>query len=324
MRDGEKAMKTSGLTAGALLVALLMTAIASGGSCAEDEYESGDSWAYDLDMTIESLLLSGTTTSTYDGESSKSVAGYAYSTYEMRYHGSMTVTGSIEGYAVTGTATLNEVDSIDQESMNLVVSDYTMSMTMSVVILGTAYGMDYSEHNVSTYSPPGGVGDEPKDPDEGTSWTKTYNVHYETTVNDDGDITTESSSISLTGTYTYLGIRTITVPAGTFECEVIQTDYGDGISTDWYCDDVGTYVKSVYESGSTQSGTEHLTSFSYTPPSSGGALSNAMMFMIAGIVVVAVVVVVVAWILVRRKSPPDGQQIGPVTQGPGSPKPPAG
>jgi len=317
-------MRGIGVLAIVLLVTFLVTAVASSGSGAGDEFETGDSWSYDADLTIESMLLSGTYAVTYEGESTKSVAGYTYSTYEMKYHGTLTVTGSMGGYAVTGTATLNEIDSVDQESLNLVVSDYTMSMTLSAVILGTAYSYGYSEHNVSTYSPPGGVGDEPEDPDEGTSWTNTYTVHYETTVNDDGDITTESSSISVTETYTYLGVKTITVPAGTFKCEVIQTDYGAGISTDWYCDDVGAYVKSVYESGSTQSGTEQLTSFSYTPPASAGALSNAMMLTIAAVVVIVVVVIIAAWVLMKRKAPPKAQQTSPVTVESGPPRPPAG
>jgi hypothetical protein len=85
-------------------------------------------------------------------------------------------------------------------------------------------------------------------------------------VYDDGDITENSYSVPLTETYTYLGVKTITVPAGTFECEVIQTDDGDAIYTDWNCDDVGSWVKSAYESGSSESGTLVLTSFSHTPP----------------------------------------------------------
>ena len=319
------AMRRWSVSAQAFLVVLLVTAVASGGSSAGDEYESGDSWVYDIDMTMESMLLSGTYTLSFDGESSKSVAGYVYSTYEMKYHGSMTVTGTILGLAGSGTGTIDEVDSLDQESLDVVVSDYNLWMTLSVVVLGSPVSMEYWEHNVSTYSPPGGVGDEPEDPDEGTSWTKTYTVHSETMVKLDGvDITEESSSISVTETYTYLGVKTITVPAGTFKCDVIQTDYGDYITTDWYCDDVGTYVKSVYESGSSESGTELLTSFSYTPPSSGGGLSNAMILMISGIVVVVVVVILVAWVLMRRRPPPKEQQTSPIIQEPGPPRPPAG
>ena len=81
-----------------------------------------------------------------------------------------------------------------------------------------------------------------------------------------GDITENSYTVSATETLTYWGVKTITVPAGTFECEVTQTDDGDSITTDWYCDDVGSYVKSAYEHGSSGSGTQLLISYSYTPP----------------------------------------------------------
>jgi len=320
---GGMRVKRRVVSASAFLMVLLVSAFAAGESIAGDEYEAGDSWTYDMEMTIESLQLSGTYTQTFDGESTQTVAGYTYSTYEIGYHGSLTITGTMLGYTVSGTATVSGVDSVDQNSLNVVVGDYEISMEYSVVIGSTPVTMEYSEHNISKISPPGGVGEEPEHPDEGTSWTKTYTVHSETTINDDGDISTESSSFTARETYTYMGVQTITVPAGTFECEVIQTDDGESISTGWYCDDTGTYVKSAYETGSSQTATRLLKSYSYTPPSSGG-LSSAMMLMIAGIAVVVVVAVVVAWVLLRRKSPPMEQQVSPTVQQPGPPMPPAG
>ena len=313
-----------GISAQVLLLVLAVAAVTSGGSCAGDMYESGDSWTYDMDVTMGSLVLSGTYTCSFDGKSSKSVAGYVYSTYEMKYHGSMTVSGAYAGYNTAGTAIIDEYVSVDQELLEVVVSDYSLSMTISVFVTNFPVSMAYSENNVSTYSPPSGVGAEPKDPDEGTSWTKTYTVYSEVRVNDDGDITEESYSIPVTETYTYMGVKTITVPAGTFKCEVIQTDHGDHISTDWYSDDVGAYVKSAYQSGSSESGTEVLTSFSYTPPSSGGGLSTAMILMMSGIVIAAVVVAIVAWFFIRKRTPPTQQRTSPIIQEPGPPRPPAG
>jgi len=318
------AMRRQVVSAYALLATFIMSAVAFGGSSEGKEYESGDEWVYDIDMTIETMVLSGTVAYSFDGESSKSVAGYAYSTYEMKYDGSLTIAGTLEGYAVSGTASIDGVESLDQASLDTIVSDYNISMTIATVVLGTPVSMEFWKHEVSTYSPPGGVGEEPENPDVGASWTKTYTVHSEIMSYEDGDITEDSSSESTIRTYTYLGVKTITVPAGTFECDVIQTDDGDSITTDWYSDKVGAYVKSVYESGSSGSGTQLLTSFSYTPPSSGGGLSNAMVLMASGIAVVVAVVVVVAWVLMRRRSPPKEQQAGPVPQEPGPPMPPEG
>jgi hypothetical protein len=306
----------------ALLVTFILSAVSFGGLGAGDKYESGDEWVYDFDMTIETILLSGTVTYSFDGESSKSVAGYAYNTYEMGYDGSMTISGTLEGYAVTGTATIRGVDSLEQATLDEIRSDFNLSMTLTAVVNNIPATLVMWEHNISTYSPPGGVGEEPEDPDEGASWTETYTVHSETMSYDDGDITENSYSVSATETHTYLGVKTITVPAGTFECEVIQTDDGDDISTDWHCDDVGTYVKSVYGLGSSESGTMLLTSFSYTPPPSGVGLSSATILMVSGIAVVVAVVVIVALFLMRRRSPPKELPTGPVPQGPDPPMPP--
>ena len=260
------AMRGEIVSAYALVVMFILSVVPFGGSGSGDEYESGDEWVYDYDMTIDTMLLSGTLTVSFDGESTRSVAGYAYSTYELVYYGSMIVSGTILGYPVTGTATWRGVDSLDQATLDEIRWDGNLSMTLTAVVYNTPVTWVWWEHNVSTYSPPGGVGEWPEDPDEGASWTETYTVHSDSMVYDDGDITENSYSVPLTETYTYLGVKTITVPAGTFECEVIQTDDGDSIYTDWSCDDVGNYVKSAYESGSSESGTMLLISFIYTPP----------------------------------------------------------
>lgn len=322
MGDGEMAMRRLVASVHTLFVVFVMSSIASSGICSEGEYETGDEWIYNFDMQLETMTLSGTVTYSFDGESSKSVAGFAYSTYEIGFGGSLAIGGTMQGYTVSGTAAIAGTDSVDKASLNTIVSDYNISMTVTVATF-IPVTLVMWEHNVTTYSPPSGTGEEPDDPDEGESWTKTYTVHYETMAYDDGAITVDSSSVSVTKTYTYLGVRTITVAAGTFECEVIQEDDGDSITTDWYCDDVGTHVKSVYESSSSGSGTEVLTSFSYTPPSTGGDLSNAMILIASGIAVVVVVVITVAWILMRRRSPPKEVQTSPVIQEPGPPRPPA-
>jgi hypothetical protein len=218
-------------------------------------------------MQLNTLTLSGTLIHSYEGESSKSVAGWAYDTYEMGYQGSLSVGGNVQGYPASGTATIVGSNSMEQSSLDAIVSEVNLSMTVTVSRAGYIPAtMVFWEHSITTNSPPGGTGVEPENPDEGASWTKAYTVHFEDMTYDNGNLTEASSSTSVTETITYLGVRTITVPAGTFECEVHQVDDGDSISTYWYSDDVGMNVKSAYQSGSSQSGTQVLTSYTYTPP----------------------------------------------------------
>jgi len=253
------------LVCGAFFATFILISIASSGVCSEAAYKTGDEWVYDFDMQLGTITLSGKVTYSFDGESSRSVAGFAYSTYEIGYMGSLTVGGTAQGYTVSGTATLVGTDSLDQASLDTIVSDSNLSMTVTYAT-STPVTAVFWEHNITTYSPPSGIGEEPENPAEGVSWTKTQTEHYESMAYDNGDITEVSSSVSVTTTYTYLGVRTITVPAGKFDCNVTQEDYGDGITTNWYCDDVGSFVKSSYQSGSSTSGTQVLTSYIYTPP----------------------------------------------------------
>lgn len=316
-------MSAKVLMAGTLTVLFMLCAGASSVAGKSDAYQPGDEWTYDMDMTIDTVVLSGTVRYYFDGEDTRSVAGYQYVTYEIRCHGSMAITGTVEGYSVSGTASIDGVDSVDQRSLDVVVSESNLSMTMSTTVLFVPMSMEFWVHNVDTYSPPGGVGDEPQSKEEGVSWTKTYNTHTETMTSEDGDITTDSSSDSETETYTYMGLKSVTVPAGEFECDVIQTNDGDSITTDWYNDRVGTYVKSVYQSGSSESGTLLLKSYSYTPPSSG-TLSTAMTLIGLGVAAAAVVAVVAIWMVRNGKRKSQEMQASQVPLEPEPPIPPAG
>jgi hypothetical protein len=316
-------MARTAVWVGCLLVLSILCTVATGGTGESDEYEAGDEWTYDLEMTMDTIMLSGSATYSFEGLSKKSVAGYSYDTYEMKGHGTMTISGEIEGFSVGGTATLNGIDSIDRENLDVVVSDSNLSMTISTTVNGSPMSMQFWEHGVNTYSPPGGVGEEPANPKEGVSWTMSRTLHSETMTSEDGIITTDSASYSETITYTYMGEKSITVPAGTFKCDVIQEDDGDSITTSWYNAKVGAEVKSVYQSGSSESGTMVLKSFRYTPSSSGG-FPLSMALVSAGFAVAVVVVVVVIWILLKRRPKSQAPQVNPISPGPGPPPPPAG
>src|SRR4030042_274216 len=115
------------------------------------------------------MILAGTVTYSSEGEGSVSVAGYSYDTYEFELDGSLTISGTLEGYTISGTAFMEGTESVDQKSLDLISSDTNLSMSVTVYVLGTPMTLDIWEHGVSTYSPPGGVGEEPEDPEEDAS-----------------------------------------------------------------------------------------------------------------------------------------------------------
>ena len=297
---------------------LALCAVASAGIAESDVYESGDEWVYDMSMTMESMILTGTITYSSEGKGSASVAGYSYDTYEIESDGLLTISGTLDGYTITGTASMIGTESVDQKSLYLIKDDANLSMSITFIVYPFPATIHLWRHGVSTYSPPGGVGETPEDPEEGESWTKTYTVHSEIMDYRDGEITTESSSISETRTYTYMGKQSVSVPAGTFECEVIQVDDGDSITTYWVTYNVGREVKSEYEAGFSQSGTALLKSYSYDPSPSGG-ISTTTALAISGVVIAVVVAVVVILLLIKRKSRTQEPPLGT-----DPPNPPAG
>ena len=313
-------MRGRGLSASALLGIALLSASAFGVSGAQVVFKLGDQWIYDMSMTIGEITMEGSVTYSYDGESTETVAGHNYSTYEMKYHGSMDISGFMSGYQTTGTATILGVDSMDTTNLDSIVSDYNLSMTAMTLYQGTPMTLVRWVHDVTKYSPPGGLGDVPEDPHVGESWTKIRTMYSNTMTSDNGVITEDSYARVVNETYTYLGVKTISVPAGTFKCEVIQANDGTNLETQWYSDEVGMLVKDVYEAGPSESGTQLLTSFRYTSPPSGISQSDTLMIA-SGVAGAAVAAVIIAWAFTRRGSPPKGQPSGPFPQEPGPPPP---
>ncbi len=296
--------------------------LTSMGAEAEDtrSYDIGDNWVYEIDMEMEGMELSGTYTNSVDAVSTTSVAGVVYDTYTVGLDGDLTITGEIEGVTVTGSATYTGEQYVDMETADMVKSDLNLSMEVEMEILGMEISLDIWMRDIVTYSPPGGTGDAPEEPEEGDTWVMTYTEHYESTSFDGFSITSDSDSETVTVSYLYVGLETITVPAGTFDCEVVQMDDGEDIETDWYCDDVGAMVKSEYDSDSDMSMTYVLTSYEYTPDGSGDSL--VLYLAVGGIAIAAVIAVVVVLILMKRKKPVTPQPLAP---GPAQPtdQPPA-
>ena len=297
------------------LAAISMLVLMGTGAEADDAdfYKIGDRWVYAISLDMDEMNMTGTVTYSVDAITTESVAGVTYDTYTIVGDGAMDITGAVENVALTGTATISETGSIDVERLDTIVSDMNMSMSLTMEVFSESMTVTMWEREITTYSPPGGVGEEPQDPEEGDTWILTYTAHHEFIAYDGDAITTDSDSSTETRTYLYIGRETITVPAGTFDCEVVQVDDGEDIETTWYSDEVGTQVKSVVEYDSSSSGTKVLTAYTFTPkePGADGATIYVILGVAAAVVVVAAVV---ALVLLRRKpGAPSAMTPGPIT-----------
>jgi hypothetical protein len=297
----EMALRMEPISVYAIVVLLAACAVAPGGRSAGDLYELGDNWVYDIDMSVGTLLLSGTITYQFVGESSKSAGGLSYDTYEIYQYGSLNVSGTLYGSWASGTATISGTASFDQVSLDLVVSDQNLSISVSAPLLTPPLTISLWDHMVSTYSPPGGIGQEPDAAEVGMSWTKNYTIESVERSFDSRfrAITNDSYSYSSTSVYTYMGADPTVVPAGTFECDVVMERDEYGVTTNWMNERVGMVVKSEYHPGSSDSVTQLLVSYSYNPlPSEDW--SPTIVLATLGVPMVAVSVTVVIW-MARRK-----------------------
>ncbi len=310
------------LVAACIAIASVLVLTSMGAEAEETRsFDIGDNWVYDIEMDMDDMSLTGTYTVSIDEISTTSVAGVTYDTYTGGFDGDLLISGDIEGVTVEGSATYSGALYIDMATIDEVKSDANLSMDVEMEYLGLPYEFSTWSHDIITYSPPGGTGEEPEDPEEGDTWVMTLTQHIDSTSFDGTSITTESDSNTVTVSYLYVGLETITVPAGTFDCEVIQEDDGEDIETTWYCEEVGAMVKSVEDSDLSMSVTFELTSYEYTPEGSGDSMT--LYIVLGAVVAVVVVAVVVVLVLMKRKKPVTPQPLAPVPAQPTDQQPPA-
>lgn len=310
------------LVAACLLTACVL-ALTSAGTEAEAPrtYEIGDNWVYNIEMDMEDLDLEGTYVVTVDALSTTTVAGVAYDTYTIGFDGSLDLSGEIEGVTVEGSAEYSAMVFVDVETLDDVKQDLNLSMDVEMEFLGIPIELSMWEHTVTTYSPPGGIGEEPEDPEEGDSWTMTCTEHTDSTSYDGISITSDSGSATVTMSYLCVGKETVVTPAGTFECDVTQKDDGDSIQTTWYSDVVGNDVKIVIDSDSDTSVTYLLASYQYIPDEEDED-SSVLYIALGAVAAVVVVIVVVALVLMKRRKPITPQPMQPVPAPPSEIPPP--
>lgn len=288
---------------------LLMMSLGNDAAAERGLYEDGDTWVYDVEIQYESLEFSGPMTYAVMNEEVTESAGLDYEVYNVSVDGKLWIVGEYEGVDMVGTYTYNGSVYREVHDLDLVRSEERIVTAMTLEYASISMYFEYIEETTTTYSTPGGVGDEPEDPTEGDTWELVFTYETESMYDDNGDVTYDSDiSVAQVG-YTYMRKETITVPAGTYECDVILAFDGETRETYWTSDEAGSEVKYMYESASGENGTYLLRSTTFTPPSS---LGIALIYVSAG--AVAAAAVVVAFLLVRRRksamTPPDPAHTG--------------
>jgi hypothetical protein len=307
----------TGSRIGALVFSAVCLAIsASPSASAEEAFVAGDSWLYDYTSDYDGAVMTGTMNLYYVDLTTKSVSGYEYEVYEFRGEGYFTWSGSMYGYPVSGTSSMLEHLYLDVSSQSTIIDDYNLSDSLMVSYIGEPIYIEGWTHNITTYTPPGGVGTRPSMLSEGESWMISYTERCEEQSYDGYAIYSSSCTFTEVCTYTVLDWVSVTVPAGTFDCWVIQESAAGSIYTRWYSEEVGNDVKIVSDSNSRENVSMTLRSYSYTPTS--GPVDSSLLYVGIGVAVAVVPVIVVVLLLMRSKRgpatampPPPATVLGP-------------
>ncbi len=288
------------------IAALITSPIAvdvHGAQDTKDQYAKGDQWVYNTTLKYDVMSLKGTITYSFDEKSVKTINGTTFQTYDIASKGVLKGTGTSGPSTITVKATIDEVQSVDVATLDLIFDDsnLTMETTVQSMSAGLTRMLTWV-HNETSYSPSGGIGQPPSDISVGTSWSLTYTAGSRKTSYLDGDRTDEWSNYSVKYNYTYLGAGVMKVPAGSFMCN--ETSRSDGTTNElqWYNDEVGSFVKSEVFEGFDKVSVMELVSFKRGTDSSD--LGNTMLIVAAGIGAASVVTALVVWRFVQRRAPP--------------------
>jgi hypothetical protein len=259
---------------------------------AQGLFTEGDYWLYYQTGVYGTATLSGSMNNSYAGMTSQTVSGTTYETYDIVYNSSYTWSGT-----ALGTTRSIEHVYVDQSSENTVIDEYNESDDItfgSGATTSTVHGWTY---NRTVYNPPGGTGEWPSSYQVGDSWTITYTVDYTEISYDGTSTTTTSGSLVETTTYDVTKMETITVPAGTFDCVVMEISSPEYSYTRWYSDKVGNDVKIVSGSSSSDSTTAVLRAYSF---GGSGTSHVSLVYVGLGAAIAATAAVLVLMLVIRR------------------------
>jgi len=263
-------------------------------------FAKGDVWVYSVTDTSPNMTLTGTTTTSYIGTGSVSVNGTTFRVYIIDFNTSLEGNGSgINTEFMVFDRAYYTVSTLD-----LLKDDYWSNLTQVNLSTGSVVTSVHT-HNVTTVFPPGGYGIWPSSLSGGEAWNISYPSSSTETRTDGGASSTTSSFVNETLMYRYDGMETVTVPAGTFSCVVLNETSSEWTETLWQSDVAGSQAKIVQHTNNGETTTWILESYSY----SRGASRNPLPYYAvgAGVAVVGVALVVFLLWRQRRKQSPSAE-----------------
>ncbi len=284
-------------------VAVVALALLPALNVAATDYSKGDIWNYQVTDTYQRTSMSGTMSTSYVGTTRISVNGTEYATYVLASDTSLALSGEAQNGTLSGSITLSETTCYDVDNLDTVRYEYNQSVHAVVTSVNWTKASDSWEHNITTFSPPRGFGKLPTSLAAGDRWTISYPSRSEVTRYVNGTITYASYTRNNTVTYRYEGVFQLKVPAGDYQCQVLEAIFAGGTATYWYSDAVGNDVQMSQQTTAGEQTTWTLTSFTY----SKGVSKNPGVFYAAGVAIVVVSVALVLLIIAlqrRKRKPP--------------------
>ncbi len=297
---------------GGLMVILLSVSTVVRAEITIPEYESGDKWTYQVEMSQMGMGFSGEWTFKVRGE--KTVSGHKV--YDISVEGDGSVSIEIPGFGVaTLDYTLEGFEYLRTSDLATVQDNITFHMTTSVMGIEMTIDM-YLD---MSYSPPMS---ELKFPlDLNNEWTSSSSVTSKVAqvITTNGNTTSETHSDTDTRSLDFKVDleETTSVPAGQYQSYRINQTGDDGAYSHYYISDkVGFFTKSVsYDDDGDVESLMQLKSYSYSPGKDAGLMEY--LWLVILIVIVLVVIVAAAGVRSRgakKKMPPTGE-IPPPEQG---------
>ena len=282
-------------------------------SAQDDEWPIGAEWVYSYLDTYENAVFEGNLYYACVGPSNWTIDYETYHVIAFRSSIQTNASGSLNDVTIGGRWIENQTEYYDYDTGELVSIVVDEMMNLSTSYRSDKGYLNYTEHNVTEYIPPGGTGFDPSYLDIGTVWFKNYTERYNSTINADGELTNESSIFTEQIKFTFKGYKDVTVPAGTYYCSVVEVKYSDGTGTEYWADSINGYAKITQFTDSGESVTISLLSYK-EPGQSNQPMENLPLtplsigfFIYVGSSLAAAVAA--AMILRKRKQPPVGNII---------------
>lgn len=293
----------------ALLVGVLLTAVSAAATAPLNQpaWTAGDFWTYDTSTVLTpGLNLTGTVTTTVQGELVTTVGGISLEAYRLILQGSGTAAGEVQlpsgNVTIQGSWVLTGEERFEHTDLTLVYNllDLSVNGTYQNVL-----PFSLRVQNTTTFQTRADTWRYPLSPGSSGSQTVAFNFTQ--------DFYSPSSTAHTNGTgewtfgFSMAPPTTETVPAGTFEAYAITQTWPDGSSQRSYASaEVGNAVRTEsYAPDGNRTAVTELTAYRYQAletPTFLGLTSVGWAVVIAAI---AAVVVVLVWRWrVRRASPP--------------------